>query len=89
MCTSERLKNKHTHIHEAAHIQIKHASLNKDGGRYQLPAAYSTILKSLSLVGGGDRSVSANNTPKRSDQKLQFGFESSPSEFSFKYFASV
>ena len=39
---------------EAAHIRINRASLNKDGGRHQLPAAYGTILKSLSPVGGRD-----------------------------------
>ena len=42
---------------------IQRASLNKDGGRYQLSAAYGTILKSLSPVGGRDWSVAANNIP--------------------------
>ena len=35
-------------VRESAHIRIHRSALNKDGGRYQLPAVYSNVLQSFS-----------------------------------------
>ena len=38
-------------VREACHIRIRRSSLNRDGGRYHLPAVYNSILSRLAPSG--------------------------------------